>query len=266
MSSSILRTVLSLYTIFIISLLIYLPIVIVIVFSFDENILFVFPMKGLTIKWYIELFRDSQFLQSIFNSIFVASITTVISLLIGVPAAFSFLSMRRNSLFVGFIFLPFIVPWLMIGVSLLVFFSLINVPLSLLTVALGHVVYSIPLVVLVVSARLLSLNPNLERASLDLGADRPTTFKNITLPLIYPAVSVAGLIVFLWSFDNFIITFFTIGSDITFPIWMWGAIRRPTNLPIIMAASSIIIIVGSLLVYFIERYRIKRGLFTSGVF
>jgi ABC-type spermidine/putrescine transport system permease subunit II len=70
--------------------------------------------------------------------------------------------MRRNSLFVGFIFLPFIVPWLMIGVSLLVFFSLINVPLSLLTVALGHVVYSIPLVVLVVSARLLSLNPNLE--------------------------------------------------------------------------------------------------------
>jgi spermidine/putrescine transport system permease protein len=154
----------------------------------------------------------------------------------------------------------------MIGVSLLVFFSLINVPLSLLTVALGHVVYSIPLVVLVVSARLLSLNPNLERASLDLGADRPTTFKNITLPLIYPAVSVAGLIVFLWSFDNFIITFFTIGSDITFPIWMWGAIRRPTNLPNIMAASSIIIIVGSLLVYFIERYRIKRGLFTSGVF
>jgi len=266
MNKDILRLILELYTAIVVSFLIYLPIVLVIIFSFNEGIYFTFPLKNLTVKWYLELFKDTSFFQAIMNSIYVASISTVISILVGTPAAFSFMSFKNNSAFVGFVFLPFIVPWLIIGVSLLVFFSLLNVQLSLLTVAIGHVVYSIPLVVLIVSTRLLTLNPNLERASLVLGADRIYTFRNVTLPLIYPAISVAGLIVFLWSFDNFIITFFTIGTDETFPLWMWSAIRRPANIPIITAASSLIILVGFVIVYFVESYRIKKGLFTSSIF
>jgi spermidine/putrescine transport system permease protein len=78
--------------------------------------------------------------------------------------------------------------------------------------------------------------------------------------LIYPSIAVSALITFLWSFDNFIITFFTIGSDITFPIWVWGSLRHPTNVPVITAGSSIVIVVGSLIVYLMETYRIRRGL------
>jgi len=156
--------------------------------------------------------------------------------------------------------IPFIIPWLVIGVASLVFFYTIGIPLSILTVILSHIVYSIPLVVLIIATRLISLNPNYEKASMDLGANQIQTFINITFPLIYPSIAVSALITFLWSFDNFVITFFTIGSDITFPIWVWGSLRHPTNVPVITAASSIVIVVGSLIVYLMETYRIRRGL------
>lgn len=251
---------LRIFTSSVILLLIYLPICLVLLFSFNDGIYFILPFKGFTLKWYLKLFENPDFFKSIFNSIAIAIATTGGSLCIGVPASFAFVRLRRNTLFVGFIMIPFIMPWLIIGVSSLVFFYTIGIPLSILTVILSHIIYSIPLVVLIVATRLISLNPNYEKASMDLGANEIQTFMNITLPLIYPSIAVSALITFLWSFDNFIITFFTIGSDITFPIWVWGSLRHPTNVPVITAASSIIIVIGSLMVYFAESYRIKRSM------
>lgn len=253
------KAVLAAFTWTVIAFLIYVPLILVIVFSFNDSIYFVFPLKGFTLKWYQRLFEDPQFLESLVNSILVALATTAGSMVIGVPASFSFVRLRRSDAFAAFMVIPFIVPWLVIGVSCLVFFYFVGIPLSLLTVTLSHIIYSIPLVVLIVSARLISLNPNYEKASMDLGADQFQTFINVTLPLIYPSIAISALITFIWSFDNFIITFFTIGSDLTFPMWVWGSLRRPVNVPVIAAASSIIIVAGSLIVYFIEEYRLRRG-------
>ena len=258
--SSMVRLILGGFTAAVIILLIYLPIALVVVFSFNDGIYFLLPLKGFTTRWYEEVLRSAEFFNSILNSVIVATMTTAGSLLIGVPAAFSFVRLRRNTPFVGFVLLPFLVPWLVIGVVSLVFFKTLGIPLSLLTVSLSHIIYSIPLVVLIVAARMLSLNPNYEKASMDLGADRIRTFINITLPLTYPAIAVAALITFIWSFDNFIITFFTIGAEQTFPIWMWGSLRHPTKVPVITAASSLVIIIGSAIVYLLESYRIRKGI------
>lgn len=253
------KVVLAVFTWTVIMFLIYIPLVLVIIFSFNDSIYFVFPLKGFTLKWYTRVFEDPSFLKSVINSIIVALATTSGAIILGVPASFSFVRLRRNNIFAGFIVIPFIIPWLVIGVSCLIFFYAVGIPLSLLTVTLSHIVYSVPLVVLVVAARLISLNPNYEKASMDLGADQIQTFINITLPLIYPSIAISALITFLWSFDNFIVTFFTIGTDITVPLWMWGSLRRPINVPVVAAASSIIILVGSLIVYFLEEYRLRRA-------
>ncbi|MCX8193666.1 MAG: ABC transporter permease [Nitrososphaeria archaeon] len=253
------KAILAVFTWTVIAFLIYIPLILVIIFSFNDSIYFIFPLKGFTLKWYLRVFEDPGFLKSVINSIVVALATTAGAILIGVPASFSFVRLRRNNTFAAFIVIPFIVPWLVIGVSCLIFFYAIGIPLSLLTVTLSHIIYSIPLVVLIVAARLISLNPNYEKASMDLGADQVQTFINVTLPLIYPSIAISALITFLWSFDNFIVTFFTIGSDMTVPLWIWGSLRRPVNVPVIAAASSIIIIIGSLIVYFIEEYRLRRG-------
>lgn len=260
---SIMRILLKAFTSTTILLLIYFPIALVILFSLNNSIYFVFPFKGFTLKWYLKLLEDPSFLKSILNSVVIALAVSAGSLSIGIPASFAFVRLRRNTLFIGFIMIPFIIPWLVIGVASLVFFYTIGIPLSILTVILSHIVYSIPLVVLIIAARLISLNPNYEKASMDLGANEVQTFINITFPLIYPSIAVSALITFLWSFDNFIVTFFTIGSDVTFPIWVWGSLRHPTNVPVITAASSIVIVIGSLIVYLMETYRIKRGLGTS---
>ncbi|MEM1583877.1 MAG: ABC transporter permease [Nitrososphaerota archaeon] len=257
---SLIKLFLKIFTSTVILLLIYLPIALVILFSFNDSIYFIFPFKNFTFKWYERLLEDPLFLKSIINSIIIALAVSAGSLSIGIPASFAFVRLRRNTLYVGFIMIPFIMPWLVIGVSSLVFFHTLGIPLSILTTVLSHIIYSIPLVVLIVAARLISLNPNYEKASMDLGANEVQTFTYVTFPLIYPAISVSALITFLWSFDNFIITFFTIGSEITFPIWVWGSLRHPTNVPVITAASSIVILVGSLIVYLMETYRVKKGI------
>lgn len=254
------KLLLKIFTSTIILLLIYFPIAIVILFSFNDSIYFTFPLKGFTLKWYEKLLEDPAFLRSIINSVIIALAVSAGSLSIGIPASFAFVRLRRNTLYVGFIMVPFIMPWLVIGVSSLVFFYTLGIPLSILTVVVSHIIYSIPLVVLVVASRLISLNPNYEKASMDLGANEVQTFMYVTFPLIYPAIAVSALITFLWSFDNFIITFFTIGSEITFPVWVWGSLRHPTNVPVITAASSVVIIIGSLIVYLLETYRIRRGI------
>ncbi|MDW8084165.1 MAG: ABC transporter permease [Candidatus Caldarchaeum sp.] len=254
------KLMLKIFTSATILFLIYFPLALILLFSFNDGIYFVLPFKGFTLRWYEKLFQDEMFLQSVVNSVVVAVAVSALSVAVGVPASFAFVRLRHNTLLAGFLLIPFIMPWLVIGVSSLVFFSSIGLPLSLTSVILSHVIYSIPLVVLIVAARLISLNPNYEKASMDLGANEYQTFMNITLPLIYPSIAVSALITFLWSFDNFTVTFFTVGTETTFPIWVWGSLRHPTNVPVITAASSIVIVIGSIIVYLLETFRVRRGI------
>ncbi|MEM1948350.1 MAG: ABC transporter permease [Candidatus Caldarchaeum sp.] len=255
-----LKMLLGMFTFTTIFFLVYLPLVLIILFSFNDGIYFILPFKGFTLRWYEQLFQDPTFLGSILNSVIIATATSTLSTAIGIPGAFAFVKLHRKTLFSGFVIIPFIVPWLVIGVSCLVFFHIIGLALSMYTAVLSHVIYSIPLVVLILVSRLIILSPNYEKASMDLGANELTTFLYVTFPLIYPSVAVAALITFLWSFDNFTVTFFTIGTQTTFPIWVWGSLRHPANVPVITAASAIVIVVGSIIVYLLESFRVKKGI------
>lgn len=243
------------YTASVVFLLIYLPIVLLIFFSFHAKAYFSFPFVGFSLKWYLAMFEEDFLFRSLGNSLLIASVVTGVAMVLGIPAAFTFASLRgkKKDLFIMFMAVPFVIPWLLIGVASLIFYVTIGMDLSFITVIMSHLTYSIPIVVIIVGSRLLTYNVRLNEAAMDLGADELQVFRKIMLPQIFPAVAAAALIVFIWSFDNFIVTYFTIGSDLTFPIWVWTSIRYPKKLPIVNAASAIIVIVGSLIIYLLHR-------------
>jgi len=249
------KILLATYTTAVIFFVIYLPIILLILFSFHAKPFFNFPFRGFSLRWYQAMFEEELLFRSLMNSIIVATIVTAVSMVMGLPAAFAFASLKgkKQTLFIMYMAIPFVIPWLLIGVSSLIFYVSMNIPLSWMTVIMSHVTYSIPVVVIIVGSRILTYNPRLNEAGMDLGADELQVFRKIMLPIIFPAVAASAIIVFAWSFDNFIITYFTIGSDLTFPIWVWSSIKYPRKLPVVNAVSSIIIIVGSLLIYLLYR-------------
>ncbi len=252
---------LGLYTFLIIGLIIYMPILLLIIFSFNDSKVMSLPWNGFTLRWYIQAFQREDLLKALFNSFWVALVVTAISLVLGVMAANAMAKYRYRgrSLFTGYIAIPLVMPWLLLGISLLLFFNVIGMPLSLLTVILSHIGFDVPLVAVIVAARLHQFDPHLEEAARDLGAGPLTAFRLVTLPIIAPAVIAAAIFAFSWSFDAFVVTHFVIGSQVTFPIWVWSALRYPKNLPVINAISSLIVVAEIAIIYVGERLRRGSG-------
>ncbi len=249
------------YTTVALLFLIYLPIVILIVFSFNDSTIMSLPWSGFTVRWYRQAFTRSDLLEALFNSFWVASVVTVASLVLGVLAANAMTRYRYRGrlLFSGYVAIPFVIPWLLLGIALLLFFNAVGIRLSILTVILSHIAFDTPLVAVIVAAQLHRLDPDLQHAARDLGCGPLGAFRHVTLPLIAPAVVAAAIFAFNWSFDAFVITHFVIGTQVTFPIWVWSALRFPKNLPIINAISSVIVLLEMVLIFFAERLR-QRGL------
>ena len=151
--------------------------------------------------------------------------------------------------------MPLVIPSVILGVALLVGFVQIGVPLSLWTVGLGHVVINIPIVILIVMARLAGLSPNLEEAAMDLGMPYMEALLHVTLPLSLPALIAAFLTSFTTSFDEFALTFFLIGSEPTLPIYLYSQLRFPARLPMVVAMASIVIVGSFLIIVLMERIR-----------
>lgn len=252
---------LGMYTAMVMAFIIYLPILLLIVFSFNDSKIMSLPWNGFTLRWYRIAFSREDLLHALFNSLWVAAVVTAVSLVLGIMAANGMAKYRYRgrSLFTGYIAIPVVMPWLLLGISLLLFFNVIKVPLSLFTVILSHISFDVPLVAVIVAARLHQFDPTLEEAARDLGAGPIETFRLVTLPIIAPAIVAAGIFAFSWSFDAFVVTHFVIGSQVTFPIWVWSALRYPKNLPVINAVSSIIVVVEILIVYLGERLRRGEG-------
>ena len=248
------------YTYAVMAILIYMPIVILITFSFNDSTIMSLPWSGFTTKWYAKILERPDLLKSLWNSLWVALIVTAVSLVLGVLAANAMARYRYKGriLFTGFISIPFVMPWLILGIALLIFFTRVGVQLSLFTVILAHISFDVPLVAVLVASRLHQFDPNLEAAARDLGCGPLEAFRLVTFPIIAPAIIAAGILAFNWSFDAFVITHFVIGHQITFPIWVWSALRFPKNLPIINAVSSIIIVVEMALIFLAEWIR-RRG-------
>ena len=230
-------------------LFLYLPIVVLVVFSFSESSILAFPITGFSLKWYGVLVHDQEMHRSITNSLIVAGSVVPLTILLGVPAAFALdrFSFPGKAAIERAVVVPLIVPQLITGIAILLVFKSIDMKLSLVTVVLGHAVAWSPIVITQVYARLRRLERSLEEASMDLGADVLRTFFRITLPNIGVAVTGSALLVFTLAFDDVAITFFLTGTENTLPMHIWSMLRRQMT-PEINAIDAITVAVSMLLI------------------
>jgi len=235
----------------------YLPIVTLIVYSFNGSGVGGFPPRDLTLNWYRELFADGPIWTSVVNSILVAFAAVLISLGIGVPAALALDRSRfpGKALFRRLVLLPLILPGIITGLSLLMFFRQVDVKLSLATIILGHGTALISVATAEVFAGLQKLDRAQEEASLDLGANYWQTFWRVTIPNLRLSIIGAGLLIFTLSLDEIAVSFFLIGRDNTLPLEIWGRLRRGIT-PEINAISTIIFVFSLLTIVVWYRLRV----------
>ncbi|MDI1477548.1 ABC transporter permease [Polyangium sp. y55x31] len=220
---------------------IYLPMVVVVVYSFNPDAVNVFPMRGFSLRWYRMLLDDEQLVSALRVSLLIALGGTSIGLLLGVPGA---IALARHE-FPGkrilerIVLLPLTLPGIVTGVAMLSFFPLIGVPVSLLAVLIGHGTFLIAITLTQVYARLRRLDPSLEEASADLGAPPLTTFFRVILPNIKTAIIGSALLSFTLSLDEIPVTFFLIAGDNTLPIQIWAMMRRGIS-PEVNAISTLV--------------------------
>jgi spermidine/putrescine transport system permease protein len=234
----------------------YLPIAVLILYSFNGQGVGGFPPHNLTLDWYRTLFADEAIWDSVFNSLKVAFAAMAISLAFGVPAALALdrAQFPGKALFRRLVLLPLILPGIITGLSLLMLFNLGSIKLSLLTITLGHGTALISVATTEVFAGLQKLDRAQEEASLDLGANYWQTFWAITVPNLKLPMIGAALLIFTLSMDEIAVSFFLIGRDNTLPLEIWGRLRRGIT-PEINAVSTIIFIFS--LVTIVLWYRLR---------
>ena len=241
---------------------IYLPIVVLILYSFNRDGVGGFPPRHFTLNWYAQLFADSAIWDSVLNSLIVAAGSVVLALTLGLLAA---LALDRSNfpgkrLFRRLVLLPLILPGIITGLSLLMFAVFAGVQLSLFTVFLGHGTALISVATTELFAGLQKMDRAQEEASLDLGATPWQTFWRITLPNLKLSLIAAGLLIFTLSMDEIAVTFFLIGRDNTLPLEIWGRLRRGIT-PEINAVSTLILAVsvGLIVIWYHLRARSPGG-------
>ena len=223
----------------------YLPIVVLMIFSFNSNPITRLPLTEWTLKWYDTAFSNEVLLIALANSVIVGAGAVAICLVIGVPTALALdrYEFPGKAVLRRFVILPLTLPGLITGVSMLAFFNMMGVSLSLATVLVGHGTALTAIVVTNVFARLQRYDRRIEEASADLGAGPLRTFWYVTLPNIRSTLIGSSLIAFTLSFDEIPVTFFLTGRDNTLPMYIWSTVRRGIT-PEINAIGSIIIAVS----------------------
>ena len=237
----------------------YVPVLLLAFFSFNKSPAGNLPFTGFTLHWYADLFRDYLVIDAFKNSLLVAAFTSLLATAIGSAAAFALVRahVRFTEFLRVFFVLPMMIPGLLIGIALLVFFSsTLNLPLSLATVTIGHVVMTVPFVVLVVASRLVDFDRRLEWAAADLGASPVATFRYVTLPLIAPGILAGALFAFTLSLDEFVITLFTIGPQTTLPLYVFSQVKFGVT-PKINALATLLLI-GSITILMLTFYALAR--------
>jgi len=236
----------------------YAPVLLLPLFSFNDSIYMNFPLKSFTTKWYVAMIEDTPMMKALWSSVKIAVLSAFISTILGFLAAKAMTRyrMRGRGVVFGFIMLPLIIPSIILGASLLSFFKqFLDVELTLWTVGSAHVLMSIPFSMLILIARLEGFDRNLEEASYDLGMSAWQTFRRVTLPLAMPGVVVSLLLCFLVSFDEFLKAFFLSGNQPTLPVYMYSLLCFPQFLPAVLALGSCILVVSIVLVSFAEWLR-----------
>lgn len=221
---------------------IYIPVVILIVFSFNNekaNTHWV----GFTTEWYIKLFHDTELLGIFGNTLIVAVISTILSVVIGTIGAVGLarFKFKGKSVINNALYVPIVIPEIVLAVALLSMFSVASFPLGILTLILGHTTLTVPFVIITIKSRLSGFDQSVEEASMDLGADRRTTFLKVTLPMIMPGVISGGFLAFTLSLDDLIISNFIAGTKtMTFPVKVYSMVKSGVS-PEVNALTTIII-------------------------
>ncbi len=227
----------------------YLPIAVLVVFSFNDARLSA-VWQGATFRWYHTLAADEVLWNAVQNSLVVGAVSTVIATVLGVSAAVCLerVPARAQPAIEGALIMPLVVPEIMMGVALMMFFVLVRFPLGLLTIIIGHAAMNVPVVMVVVRARLRKLDPRLEEAARDLGATPWRAFCRVTLPLLMPAILGAVLMAFTVSLDDFIVAFFTAGpGSTTLPLRVYSMVKSGVS-PEINALSAVLVVISMLLI------------------
>jgi spermidine/putrescine transport system permease protein len=224
--------------------LLYLPIAVLFVFSFNAGTTLSFPLSGFTLDWYEAVIANGPLLSAARNSLVVGAAAATVATLLGSLVAITVLRFRfrGRGLLLAMAGLPLIVPFVVMGVAFFLLFVAVDIQRSLVTVAIGHTVIATPYATLILLARLGGLDPALEDAAMDLGASYPATLRRVVVPLIGPTLLSAWLTCFIVSFDEIALAIFLVGGDPTFPVFLYGQLRFAQRLPVLVAMAVLLMI------------------------
>ena len=234
----------------------YLPIAVLVLFSFNESRLNI-VWTGFTFDWYAKLLEDRVLVKTLKNSLIVATFTTAISVMLGTIGAWLLYRYRykASSFLETLVFMPMIVPEVILGVSLLILFVTLGIKLGYTTIVISHVTFCFPFVMAAVQARLSGLDPALEEAALDLGATPAQAFTKVLVPYLMPAIVSGALMSFTLSLDELIVTYFTASAGTrTLPLEIFGRVKKGLD-PSLNAISTVFILVTVLAVFLTEGLR-----------
>ena len=229
----------------------YIPLVIVVVYSFNDSRLNA-EWVGFTFDWYRKLFHNEEMLSAAGNSLLIALVASAVSTALGTMAGVAMYRYRAKLLAV-LVLTPIAIPEILMGVSLLIFFVMLNLTLGLASVALAHIAFCIGFVAIVVRARLAGMDESLTEAARDCGATPWQAFRHVTLPLIMPGVIAGALMAFTLSIDDFVITFFTAGAGtVTLPLQIYSMIKIAVT-PEVNAVSTLLMLLTLALIIIASR-------------
>jgi spermidine/putrescine transport system permease protein len=242
-------------------LVLFGPLVILVLFSFNDSNILSFPLEGFTTHWYADAFRDQLLREALVNSVIVAFLVAPACLVLGTLTAFGLtrFRFRGRGAIGGLVAAPLILPWLIIGIAALMFYVRFQVALNLRTVIATQVVCTFPLVTAIVSAQLFRFQRVQEEAAIDLGCSKLQVLRFVILPHIAPALAASAIFAFTWSFNNYEISAFTIGFQQVFPTWVYGSVRNPDHTAIVNAISAVISAVQVLMIWGALRLLRARG-------
>jgi putative spermidine/putrescine transport system permease protein len=242
---------------------IYFPLLVIFVYAFNGGVTLKWPLDGLTTRWFSEALQDDGAREALVTSLKVGGLATAVALILGTLASFAVARYRffGRETISFLVILPIALPGIVTGVALSnTFTQVMDIPLSLLTVVVGHATFCIVVVYNNVIARLRRVSGNLEEASADLGAHTWQTLRHITLPNIQTALVAGGLLAFALSFDEIIVTTFTIGAgEETLPIWIFSNLFRGAQLPITNVVAVFVVLLSIIPVYLAHRLTREEG-------
>jgi spermidine/putrescine transport system permease protein len=249
-------------------LFLYLPVMLLPIFSVNDSATPRFPMTGFTLKWYEGLPKTPALLDAAWNSLSVGLSAAILATVLGICAARALTRyrFRGQRAMQGLIMAPLVMPEIIVAVSILIIVLSLGMSLSLFTVTLGHVLVCLPYSISVLTSGFEGFDRSLEEASADLGETNFGTFRRVTLPMMAPAIISSLLVGFTISLDDFMMAFFLGGNDVTLPVYIWGQLRFAAKLPSVLALGTLLLVASIALLTIAEllRRRAQARTQTSG--